>query len=209
MDSGLGMVKHGFQSMLVLFLKRDTYPYEMDNKRSLENLGGTDEGAVMVYKGRALAEGDERVEGPIVEFIPEESEDPNDISSGEDAWLDPVTEEVEEEEEVEFPLPTMGVPPLEENDEPYPESWIGEMDMDVVVMADTPLLYDQDSQRSEAIWHGEDPGCLECAEHFQTLHHWLMDERMLPYIEAAGFSALYRVQWLRLDKPLITSLVDR
>ncbi|KAG9450501.1 hypothetical protein H6P81_010466 [Aristolochia fimbriata] len=57
-----------------------------------------------------------------------------------------------------------------------------------VVMADTPLLYDQDSHRSKAIWHGE---------------------RMLPYIEAAGFSALYRVQWLRLDKPLITALVER
>ncbi|KAG9442139.1 hypothetical protein H6P81_017993 [Aristolochia fimbriata] len=41
-------------------------------------------------------------------------------------------EEVEEEEEdVELPLPTMGVPPLEENDAPYPDPWIGVMDMDV------------------------------------------------------------------------------
>ncbi|KAG9458437.1 hypothetical protein H6P81_002945 [Aristolochia fimbriata] len=32
---------------------------------------------------------------------------------------------------------------------------------------------------------------------------------MLSYIEAAGFGALYRVQWLRLDKPLITALVER
>ncbi|KAG9458240.1 hypothetical protein H6P81_002748 [Aristolochia fimbriata] len=78
-----------------------------------------------------------------------------------------------------------------------------------VVMADTPLFYDQDSHRSDAIWHGEDPGCLECTEHFQTLRHWPMDERMLPYIEAAGFSALHRVQWLRLDKPLIIALVER
>ncbi|KAG9458858.1 hypothetical protein H6P81_003366 [Aristolochia fimbriata] len=76
-------------------------------------------------------------------------------------------------------------------------------------MADAPLLYDQDSHRSEAIWHGEDPGCLECTEHFQTLRHWPMDERMLPYIEVAGFGALHRVQWLRLDKPLITALVER
>ncbi|KAG9458177.1 hypothetical protein H6P81_002685 [Aristolochia fimbriata] len=36
-----------------------------------------------------------------------------------------------------------------------------------------------------------------------------MDERMLPYVEAAGFGALHRVQWLRLDKPLITALVER
>ncbi|KAG9451405.1 hypothetical protein H6P81_011370 [Aristolochia fimbriata] len=78
-----------------------------------------------------------------------------------------------------------------------------------VVMADTSLLYDQDSHRSEAIWHGEDPGCLECTQHFQTLRHWPMDERLLPYIDVAGFGALYRVQWLRLDKPLITSLVER
>ncbi|KAG9442186.1 hypothetical protein H6P81_018040 [Aristolochia fimbriata] len=78
-----------------------------------------------------------------------------------------------------------------------------------VVMADTPLLYDQDSHRSESIWHGEDRGCLECTEHFQTLRHWPMDERMLPYVEAAGFGALHRVQWLRLDKPLITALVER
>ncbi|KAG9444778.1 hypothetical protein H6P81_016118 [Aristolochia fimbriata] len=54
-----------------------------------------------------------------------------------------------------------------------------------------------------------DPGCLECTEHFQTLRHWPMDERMLPYVEAAGFGALHRVQWLRLDKPLITALVKR
>ncbi|KAG9439907.1 hypothetical protein H6P81_020072 [Aristolochia fimbriata] len=135
LESGLGMVKHGFQSMLVLFVKRDTYPYEMDNKRSLENVGGTGEGAVMVHGGRAPAEGDERVEAPIVEFIPEEresSEDLNNISSGEDAWPDLVTKEVEEEEEVEFPLPTMGVSTIEENDEPYPDLWIGVLDMDAI-----------------------------------------------------------------------------
>ncbi|KAG9447024.1 hypothetical protein H6P81_013152 [Aristolochia fimbriata] len=76
-------------------------------------------------------------------------------------------------------------------------------------MADTPLLYDQDSYRSKATWHGEDPGCLKCTEDFQTLRHWPMDERMLPYIKAAEFGALYKVQWLRLDKPVITSLVER
>ncbi|KAG9453155.1 hypothetical protein H6P81_006059 [Aristolochia fimbriata] len=76
-----------------------------------------------------------------------------------------------------------------------------------VVMADTPLLYDQDSNRSEAIWRGEDPRCLESTEHFQTLRHWPVDERMLPYIKAAGFSVLYRVQCLRLDKLLITALL--
>ncbi|KAG9458818.1 hypothetical protein H6P81_003326 [Aristolochia fimbriata] len=158
----------------------------MDSRKSLETVCGTGEGAVMVYGGLAPAEGDEKVEGPIVEFIPEErepSEDANDNSSGEKSWPDPATEEVEEEEDVELPLPTMRVPPLEENK--------------VVVMAGTPLLYDQDSHRSEAIWHGE------------TLRYWLVDERMLSYIEAAGFSALYRVQWLRLDKPLITALVER
>ncbi|KAG9446150.1 hypothetical protein H6P81_012278 [Aristolochia fimbriata] len=78
-----------------------------------------------------------------------------------------------------------------------------------IVMADTPLLYDQDSHKSEVICHGEDPGCQECTEHFQTLQHWPVDKRMLPYIEATGFGALYRVQWLRLDKPLITALVER
>ncbi|KAG9440013.1 hypothetical protein H6P81_020178 [Aristolochia fimbriata] len=58
-------------------------------------------------------------------------------------------------------------------------------------------------------YHIQDPGCLECTEHFQTLRHGPMDERMLPYVEAAGFGALHRVQWLRLDKPLITALVER
>ncbi|KAG9446974.1 hypothetical protein H6P81_013102 [Aristolochia fimbriata] len=91
---------------------------------------------------------------------------------------------------------------------PYGDG-IFQADEHKVVMVDTPLLYDQDSHRSEAIWHGEDLGCLECTEHFQTLRHWPVDEWMLPYIEAAGFSALYRVQWLRLDKPLITALVER
>ncbi|KAG9453767.1 hypothetical protein H6P81_006671 [Aristolochia fimbriata] len=224
LENEFGMVKYGFQSIMELFVKRDTYSYEMDSRRSFENVGGTGEGAVMVYGGQAPAEGDERVEGPIVEFIPEEREpreDANDNSSGEESWLDPATEEVEEEEDIELPLPTMGVPPLVENDEPYPDPWIGVMDMDAtytntmvpgidddnvpppvgvgvdqrfmtkdalqmylkdyyisrhvqfkVVMADIPLLYDQDSHRSDAIWHGEDPGCLECTEHFQTLRLW-------------------------------------
>ncbi|KAG9439774.1 hypothetical protein H6P81_019939 [Aristolochia fimbriata] len=51
------------------------------------------------YTRAKLPEWDERVEGPIVEFIPEEresSEDANDNSSGENAWPDLVIEEVEE-----------------------------------------------------------------------------------------------------------------
>ncbi|KAG9450297.1 hypothetical protein H6P81_010262 [Aristolochia fimbriata] len=135
LENGLGQVKYGFQSTLELFVKRDTYSYEMDSGRSLENVGGTGEGAVMVYGGQALAEGDERVERPIAEFIPaerERSEEANDDSSSEGSWPEPVSEdEVEEEEDVELPLPTMGVPPLEENDESYPDPWIGVMDMDV------------------------------------------------------------------------------
>ncbi|KAG9444900.1 hypothetical protein H6P81_016240 [Aristolochia fimbriata] len=79
----------------------------------------------------------------------------------------------------------------------------------VVVMVDATLLYDQSSHRSEAIWQEENPGCLECTEHFQTLRHWPLDARLMSYIEAASFGALIRVQWLRLDKPLITSLVER
>ncbi|KAG9440249.1 hypothetical protein H6P81_020414 [Aristolochia fimbriata] len=129
------MVKHGFQSMLELFVKQDTYSYEMDSRRGLENVGGTGEGAVMVYAGQAPAEGDERVERPIAEFIPEErepSEEANDNSSSEGSWPELVIEEdIEEEEDVELPLPTMGVPHLEENDESYPDPWIGVMDMDV------------------------------------------------------------------------------
>ncbi|KAG9453770.1 hypothetical protein H6P81_006674 [Aristolochia fimbriata] len=69
---------------------------------------------------------------PARELLWESSEDTNNNSSGEDAWPDPIIEEVEEEEEVEFPLPTMGVPPLDENDEPYPDPWIGAMDMKIL-----------------------------------------------------------------------------
>ncbi|KAG9449362.1 hypothetical protein H6P81_009327 [Aristolochia fimbriata] len=127
LESGLGMVKHGFQSMLVLFVKRDTYPYEMDNKRSLENVGG-----IVV------------VDEITIEFR-ESSEDQNDISSGEDAWPDLVTEKVEEEEEVEFPIPTMGVPPLEENDEPYPDSWIRVMEKDAIYTNTMVLGVDEDN----------------------------------------------------------------
>ncbi|KAG9446151.1 hypothetical protein H6P81_012279 [Aristolochia fimbriata] len=71
------------------------------------------------------------VDEVTIEFK-ESSEDTNDNSSGEDAWPNPVTEEVEEEEDVEFPLRTMGVPPLEENDEPYPDPWMGVMDMNAI-----------------------------------------------------------------------------
>ncbi|KAG9439831.1 hypothetical protein H6P81_019996 [Aristolochia fimbriata] len=72
LERGLGQVKYGFQSMLALFVKRDTYSYEIDSIRSLENVGGSVEGAVVVYGGQAPAEGDDRVERPIAEFIPEE-----------------------------------------------------------------------------------------------------------------------------------------
>ncbi|KAG9454359.1 hypothetical protein H6P81_007263 [Aristolochia fimbriata] len=78
-----------------------------------------------------------------------------------------------------------------------------------VVMVDATLLYDQASHRSKVIWQGEDLGCLECTEHFQTLRHWPLDARLMSYNEAAGFGALVKVKWLRLDKPLITSLVER
>ncbi|KAG9446032.1 hypothetical protein H6P81_012160 [Aristolochia fimbriata] len=102
LENGLGMVKHGFQSMLELFVKRDTYSYDMDI-----------------------------VDEVTIEFR-ESSEDANDNSSGEESWSGPVREEVEEEkEDVELPLPTMRVPPLKENDAPYPNPWIGVMDMDV------------------------------------------------------------------------------
>ncbi|KAG9442101.1 hypothetical protein H6P81_017955 [Aristolochia fimbriata] len=57
--------------------------------------------------------------------------------------------------------------------------------------------------------HTLDPKCLECTKHFQTLQNWTMDERLLLYIEAAGFEAFVRVQRLTLDKPLFTSLVER
>ncbi|KAG9458238.1 hypothetical protein H6P81_002746 [Aristolochia fimbriata] len=101
----------------------------------------------------------------------------------------------------------------EELDESYTDIWIGEMDMDArymntlipdvnedvnennvsspVMMAEA-VLYDQASHRREVIWRGEP-----------------MDDRLLPYMEAAIFSHLVRVQWLRLDKPLITALVEK
>ncbi|KAG9442218.1 hypothetical protein H6P81_018072 [Aristolochia fimbriata] len=68
-------------------------------------------------------------------YVQRESiEDLNDIFNGEDAWPDPVIDKIEEEKEVEIPLPNMGVRPLEKNDEPYPNSWIREMDMDAGYM---------------------------------------------------------------------------
>ncbi|KAG9450577.1 hypothetical protein H6P81_010542 [Aristolochia fimbriata] len=102
----------------------------MDSGRSLENVGGTGEGAVMVSEGKLWPKGMRELKVTI-EFR-ERSEEANDDSSSEGSWPEPVIEdEVEEEEDVELPIPTMGVPPLEENDESYPDPWIGVMDMDV------------------------------------------------------------------------------
>ncbi|KAG9458620.1 hypothetical protein H6P81_003128 [Aristolochia fimbriata] len=140
LENGLGQVRYGFQSTLELFVKRDTYSYEMDSGRSLENVGGTGKGAVMVYGGKLWPKGMRELKDPLrssnlqkvtIEFR-ERSEEANDDSSSEGSWPEPVTEdEVEEEEDVELPLPTMGVPPLEENDESYPDPWIGVMDMNL------------------------------------------------------------------------------
>ncbi|KAG9458372.1 hypothetical protein H6P81_002880 [Aristolochia fimbriata] len=324
LEGGLGMVKHGFQTTLVLFCMRDCHRYEMDSRRSLSNEVGTREGApvdtgegapvetidgapVETGKG-APAEMDERDpieiderspiqigEGTITGFIPEgrkSREDPNSISSGEDEWSDPVRDENDAEEKVETPVPNMGVSSVEDElDESYPDMWIGEIETDarymtilipsvnevyvsppvgvevgrrrggvqdlekivwecasaqtmeeynvaiqnleevcpeakeeltegirheqwalahdgnvsfgkhttnssesmnallkrawsLPVMMAVTLLYDQASHRSK------DPGCLECTEHFQTLRHWPMDERLLSYIKAACFGVL-------------------
>ncbi|KAG9446435.1 hypothetical protein H6P81_012563 [Aristolochia fimbriata] len=300
--AGLGQVKYGFQLMLELFVKRDTYSYEMDSRRSLENVGGSGEGAVVVYEGQAPTEGDDRVERPIAEFIPEErepSEDANDNSSSEESWPNSVREEVEEEEEdVELPLPTMGVPPLEENDAPYPDPWIGVMDMDVTyrntmvpgvdddnvpppvgigvgqrfMTKDALVMHLKDycisrhvqfrvrysrawTAKNKAlvvVFGGWDESYNLLPQFFKAIkdtnrgrdgrrpfivrsglpqerghlawggprmhgmHRAFLDSttlahgrRMLPYVEASGVWCTTRVRWLRLDKPLITALVER
>ncbi|KAG9458230.1 hypothetical protein H6P81_002738 [Aristolochia fimbriata] len=130
--------------MLELFVKRDTYSYEMDSRRSLENVGGSVKkslwynGASSYRKGmielKVLMRSSslKKVIDEVTLEFREPCEDANDDSSSEESWPNPVREEVEEEEEdVELPLPTMGVPPLEENDAPYPDPWIGVMDMDI------------------------------------------------------------------------------
>ncbi|KAG9442147.1 hypothetical protein H6P81_018001 [Aristolochia fimbriata] len=89
------VVKYGFQSTPELFVKRDTYPLRWIVEEVWKNVSGNQ------FKG----------------LLWERSEEANDDSSSEGSWPEPVTvDEVEEEEDVELPLPTMGVPPLEEND---------------------------------------------------------------------------------------------
>ena len=41
------------------------------------------------------------------------------------------------------------------------------------------------------------------------MRHWLVYARILPYIEMAGFGDFIRLQYIRIDRALITALVER
>ncbi|KAG9456253.1 hypothetical protein H6P81_000761 [Aristolochia fimbriata] len=71
------------------------------------------------------------------------------------------------------------------------------------------VLYEQNTHRSSAILRGENPGCLDCSEHFTSLHMWPVDDRIMPYIVRAGFAHFVKLRWFRLDRALITALIER
>ncbi|XP_068647968.1 LOW QUALITY PROTEIN: protein MAIN-LIKE 1-like [Aristolochia californica] len=60
-----------------------------------------------------------------------------------------------------------------------------------------------------SLLQGENPGCLDCSEHFTSLHMWPVDDRIMPYIVKAGFAHFVKLRWFRLDRALITALIER
>ncbi|MQL84763.1 hypothetical protein Taro_017271, partial [Colocasia esculenta] len=50
---------------------------------------------------------------------------------------------------------------------------------------------------------------LKCWEHHRSLGAWPVDPRIIEYVHRSGLFHLTQVQWIRLDWPLITVLVER
>ncbi|KAG9446326.1 hypothetical protein H6P81_012454 [Aristolochia fimbriata] len=170
LDGRLDLVKHYFLETLGLFFKRNNRPYEMENRRSLSNEVGSNEGAPVETGEGVLVETiegapAERDEGDpleidegspkeigeqaIQEFILKEREIREDldiISSGEDEWADPFTNENVAGRENKTLVPNMRVSHVkEELDEPYPDMWIRDMDTDERYMNTLIVVVNEDN----------------------------------------------------------------
>ncbi|KAJ0030831.1 hypothetical protein Pint_14549 [Pistacia integerrima] len=76
--------------------------------------------------------------------------------------------------------------------------------------SDKSVLVLQDQHRSEAIWAGEDPGVLTCRQRLGTMmREWRLDHRIRHFVVEAGFYGVYRIGFIQLDWPLVTTLVER
>ncbi|XP_042515481.1 serine/threonine-protein phosphatase 7 long form homolog isoform X1 [Macadamia integrifolia] len=74
---------------------------------------------------------------------------------------------------------------------------------------DTSVLTLQGDHRSQAIWDGEDIGILKCTQRIGRLADWPLHSDLVRYVTRAGLYHLSRVNGMRMDRPLITALVER
>ncbi|XP_021739449.1 serine/threonine-protein phosphatase 7 long form homolog [Chenopodium quinoa] len=78
--------------------------------------------------------------------------------------------------------------------------------------ADPSVLTLQDTHRSRDIWEqiGDPARCLVCRHHVATtVVDWVVDPRVLQYIDFVGFGGFHRMAFTPIDRALITALVER
>ncbi|XP_048492828.2 protein MAIN-LIKE 1-like [Beta vulgaris subsp. vulgaris] len=77
---------------------------------------------------------------------------------------------------------------------------------------DRSVLTLQDQHRSEDVWRGVADTVLSCRLHHHSLYlDWEIHDRVLRYVERAGFLGIHRLVGggLEIDRPLLTALVER
>ncbi|KAK9148305.1 hypothetical protein Scep_007062 [Stephania cephalantha] len=75
---------------------------------------------------------------------------------------------------------------------------------------DDSVLTLQALHRSTRVWNGPDPGILTIRRNSTALHRLVpLDERIVGYLEEAGFYGTARIGFIAIDWHLITALVER
>ncbi|KAK9271367.1 hypothetical protein L1049_026957 [Liquidambar formosana] len=74
---------------------------------------------------------------------------------------------------------------------------------------DGTVLHMQHLHRSHTLWGTQDTSTLTCRKAEKGLWAKPLSPRLLPYLLQAGFYGLHRVGLIRLDRALITALVER
>ena len=77
-------------------------------------------------------------------------------------------------------------------------------------LSDPTQLYLQPSHRSQSIWETSSKVVLGCRRREAASQRTIpFDQRIVPYLEAAGFLGASQIGFMQLDWHLITALVER
>ncbi|EXB26148.1 hypothetical protein L484_010465 [Morus notabilis] len=76
-------------------------------------------------------------------------------------------------------------------------------------LIDGSVLNDQEKHVSAAVWDRQARSILKCHEHTSKLSDWTLTPRQVELVKKAGFGFLRLIPAIRLDRALISALVER